>query len=42
MPWYFAYETKSGFNFVSLDSLINTEPDDQTHHYFYNNQNKDV
>lgn len=40
-PGFFAYETKSGFNFVSLDSLINTEPDDQTHHYFYNNQNKD-
>ena len=41
-PGYFAYETKSGFKFVSLDSLINTEPDDKTHHYFYNSQNKDV
>ena len=41
-PGYFAYETKSGFKYVSVDSLINTEPDDQTHHYFYNSQNKDV
>ena len=41
-PGYFAYETKSGFKYVSLDSLINAEPNDKTHHYFYNSQNKGV
>tara|TARA_B100000902_G_scaffold271126_1_gene257032 strand:+ start:1464 stop:2798 length:1335 start_codon:yes stop_codon:yes gene_type:complete len=33
-PGYFAFETKSGFNYVSADSIINAEPYKET--YFYN------
>tara|TARA_B100000287_G_scaffold396750_1_gene412698 strand:+ start:104 stop:1438 length:1335 start_codon:yes stop_codon:yes gene_type:complete len=32
-PGYFAFETKSGFNYVSADSIINAEPYKKT--YFY-------
>ena len=32
-PGYFGFETKSGFNYVSADSIINAEPYDKT--YFY-------
>ena len=31
-PGYFAYETKSGFNYLSVDSLINAEPK-YSYHY---------
>jgi len=32
-PGYFAYETKSGFNYVSVDSIINNDPYDKVYHY---------
>jgi len=32
-PGYFAYETRSGFHFVSADSMINKEPYEQTYWY---------
>ena len=32
-PGYFGFETKSGFNYISADSIINAEPYDKT--YFY-------
>ena len=32
-PGYFAYETRSGFHFVSADSMINKEPYEKTYWY---------
>ncbi len=32
-PGYFAYETRSGFHFVSADSIINKEPYEKTYWY---------
>ena len=32
-PGYFAFETKSGFKYISVDKIINAEPYEQTYHY---------
>jgi len=32
-PGYFAFETKSGFNYVSADSIINAKPYKKSYHY---------
>jgi len=37
-PGYFAFETKSGFKFVSIDSLINSNPYFESYYYDGSNQ----
>ncbi len=32
-PGYFAYETQSGFKYVSVDSIVNKKPFNKTYHY---------
>ena len=39
-PGYFAFETKSGFKFSSIDSLINSIPYSDT--YYYNGSNESI
>ena len=37
-PGYFCFETKSGFNYLSADSLINQDPFERTYNYSGSNQ----
>ena len=32
-PGYFAYQTKDGFNFKSIDNIINSDPYERAYHY---------
>ena len=32
-PGYFAYQTKDGFNFKSIDNIVNSDPYEKTYHY---------